>query len=398
MRILRGECKTPGGKLVGVNVTADPADGRALACRLDGDFFVEGDDAEAQALIDDVERTLVVGASVMSAIARHDGARLVGTDAAAIETAYARAMGIRPTMNGRPAPDGEEGSDRLRLARNDQESGIAAARNDADGTSALARNDDTDGDTDGEADRWHARWAALRPLVVHDAPRDPAEQMAVDEQWARDVAAGLRPATVRFWEWAGPAVVVGRFQSIPDEVHEDEAAHEGIAVVRRCTGGGAMFIEPGNTITYSLYAPLPFVDGIDVETSYRLCDQWLIDALCAIGVDARFAGLNDIASSHGKIGGAAQRRFPAANGGPGAVLHHVTMAYDIDAGKMARVLNTSSEKMSDKAVKSARKRVDPLRSQTGLAREAIIERFIAHLIGRGARPLSGAGVADRLSA
>ena len=32
-------------------------------------------------------------------------------------------------------------------------------------------------------------------------------------------------------------------------------------VVRRCTGGGAMFIEPGNTITYSLYAPLDFVQG-----------------------------------------------------------------------------------------------------------------------------------------
>lgn len=220
----------------------------------------------------------------------------------------------------------------------------------------------------------------------------------IDEQWARDVASGDRPATVRFWEWAGPAVVVGRFQSIPDEVHEDEAAREHIAVVRRCTGGGAMFIEPGNTITYSLYAPLPFVDGIDVETSYRLCDQWLIDALRGLGVDARFAGLNDIASSHGKIGGAAQRRFPATNGGPGAVLHHVTMAYDIDAEKMTRVLNTSAEKLSDKAVRSARKRVDPLRSQTGLARETIIERLIAHLTGLGARPLSGAGLAERLPA
>ena len=88
----------------------------------------------------------------------------------------------------------------------------------------------------------------------------------------------------------------------------------------------------------------------------------------------RFAGLNDIASQYGKIGGAAQRRFPVGPGG--AVLHHVTMAYDIDAAKMNRVLNTSREKMSDKAVKSAVKRVDPMKSQTGLSRARIVEHLI----------------------
>ena len=80
------------------------------------------------------------------------------------------------------------------------------------------------------------------------------------------------------------------------------------------------------------------------------------------------------ASQYGKIGGAAQRRFPVGSGG--AVLHHVTMAYDIDAAKMSRVLNTSREKMSDKAVKSAVKRVDPMKSQTGLSREHIVEHLI----------------------
>ena len=94
--------------------------------------------------------------------------------------------------------------------------------------------------------------------------------MDVDVQWSREVAAGERPATIRFWQWASPAVVVGRFQSIPDEVHEDVAAKEGFTVVRRCTGGGAMFIEPGNTITYSLYAPRWFAADLDIEESYRL--------------------------------------------------------------------------------------------------------------------------------
>lgn len=59
------------------------------------------------------------------------------------------------------------------------------------------------------------------------------------------------------------------------------------------------------------------------------------------------------------------------------MLHHVTMAYDIDAAKMARVLNTSQEKLSDKAVRSAVKRVDPMKSQTGLTREQIIDDLLA---------------------
>ena len=57
-------------------------------------------------------------------------------------------------------------------------------------------------------------------------------------------------------------------------------------------------------------------------------------------------------------------------------MHHVTLAYDIDAEKMGRVLNTSREKMSDKAVKSAVKRVDPMRSQTGMSREDVVERLL----------------------
>lgn len=159
-----------------------------------------------------------------------------------------------------------------------------------------------------------------------------------------------------------------------DEVNLDIAKQLGFDVVRRCTGGGAMFIEPGNTITYSLYAPLDFVQGVSIEESYRLCDWWLVEALRELGLDVRFTGLNDIASQYGKIGGAAQRRFPVGSGG--AVLHHVTMAYDIDAAKMSRVLNTSREKMSDKAVKSAVKRVDPVKSQTGLSRARIVEHLI----------------------
>ena len=83
-----------------------------------------------------------------------------------------------------------------------------------------------------------------------------------------------------------------------------------------------MFVEPGSTITYSLYA------------------------------QKRLAG--------------------------GAVLHHVTMAYDIDAGAMTRVLRIGREKLPAKGIPGAAKRVDPLRRQTRLPRAEIIAALAAH--------------------
>jgi lipoate-protein ligase A len=144
-------------------------------------------------------------------------------------------------------------------------------------------------------------------------------------------------------------------------------AKHGIKVVRRISGGGAMFMEAGNCITYSLYLPQTLVDGLSFADSYPFLDAWVMAALEKLGINAFYVPLNDIATDQGKIGGAAQKRL--ANGG---MLHHVTMSYDIDADKMVDVLRIGKEKLSDKGTRSAKKRVDPLRRQTGLARAAII--------------------------
>jgi lipoate---protein ligase len=166
-------------------------------------------------------------------------------------------------------------------------------------------------------------------------------------------------------------VVIGRFQSVRNEVDPEGAQRHNVEVVRRISGGGAMFIEPGNTITYSIYAPRSLVAGMGTTESYAFLDQWVLDALAEVGVRAWYQPINDIISEAGKIGGAAQLRRSDA------VLHHVTMAYDIDSAKMLEVLRIGREKLSDKGTRSAAKRVDPLRSQTGLGRAAIIDQLVA---------------------
>jgi lipoate-protein ligase A len=207
--------------------------------------------------------------------------------------------------------------------------------------------------------------------LIHTAPQSPTLHMALDEVLTHEVGAGRRLPTLRIWEWAAPAVVIGRFQSLRNEVDMDAAQRHGIEVVRRISGGGAMFIEPGNTITYSIYAPLSLIKDLSFQQAYAFMDAWVIEALGELGIKAWYQPLNDITSEGGKIAGAAQ----AHRGG--AVLHHVTMAYDIDAAKMLDVLRIGREKLSDKGTTSAAKRVDPLRSQTGLPREAVIARMVA---------------------
>jgi lipoate---protein ligase len=90
--------------------------------------------------------------------------------------------------------------------------------------------------------------------------------------------------------------------------------------------------------------------------SYAFLDEWVVEALCSLGIDAWYEPINDITSSNGKTGGAVQARRR------GAVLHHVTMSYEMDAAKMVEVLRIGQEKVSEKAIQSVEKRVGPLRS------------------------------------
>lgn len=306
---LHGEYKVPGGKLVVVDL--EVANGHFANVSLSGDFFLEPDEA-----LQDINKALtgLPGTSTAADIAAAvtaglpEGAVLFGFSAEAVAITVRRALS--------------------------------------------------------KATGWSDhQWEVIPPTVL------PTEvNVALDEVLTEEVGAGLRNPTLRFWDWEEPSVVIGSFQSVRNEVDPDGVSRHGITVVRRISGGGAMFMEAGNCITYSLYLPQTLVDGISFADSYAFLDSWVMAALEKLGINAFYVPLNDIATDQGKIGGAAQKRL--ANGG---MLHHVTMSYDIDADKMVEVLRIGKEKLSDKGTRSAKKRVDPLRRQTGLARSAILK-------------------------
>ncbi|WP_371552702.1 lipoate--protein ligase family protein [Streptomyces sp. NBC_00554] len=320
---MHGEYKVPGGKLVVVDL--DVEGGVLRHAHVAGDFFLEPDEA-----LDAVNHAL-------------NGAP-ADTDAAGLAARVDAALPEGTVMYGLTSE------------------GIAIAVR-----RALAHATD---------------WTDYDWQLIHEGPQSPALHMALDEVLTTEVAAGHRPPTLRVWEWATPSVIIGSFQSLRNEVDPAGAERHGIEVVRRISGGGAMFVEPGNTITYSLSVPESLVQGLSFQDSYAYLDDWVLGALGDMGIKAWYQPLNDIATEAGKVAGAAQKRMVGPGGGPGAVLHHVTMAYDIDADKMLEVLRIGREKLSDKGTKSAQKRVDPLRRQTGLAREAVIERMIDSFRGR----------------
>ncbi|MDF2506953.1 MAG: lipoate--protein ligase [Microbacterium sp.] len=308
---MHGEYKVPGGKLVVVDLEIE--DDRIARFRLAGDFFLEPDSA-----LDDINAAVnglpveadstAIAAAVRSALP--DGAQLLGFSPEAVGTAVRRALVTAPG------------------------------------------------------------WRDFDWEIVHDEAVSPRMNLALDEVLTARVGEGRRRPTLRIWEWNESAVVIGSFQSYRNEVDPDGAARHGFDVVRRISGGGAMLMAAGQIITYSLYVPASLVAGMTFADSYAFLDDWVLQALRSLGIDAVYQPLNDIASPTGKIGGAAQKRL--ANGG---VLHHATLSYDIDGQVMTEVLRIGREKLSDKGTTSAAKRVDPLRSQTGLERAEIIERF-----------------------
>lgn len=365
--VTRGECKTLGGKFVGVSLGWGN-DIRPESARIDGDFFATTDDAASRALCvlqdtivaaladphaDAVEalQSRVLPAWRESAI----GQALVGVAPEAVVIAAARAY-LAMTPDDAMTPGGEA-ADSVQLLPQPQLGQPCDPRDDHTGRMAAPTP-------------LQSRWQESPWGVVTDPePLAPQRQMDLDATLAQRVADGELPPFVRFWRWGGKAIVLGAYQSEQAQVNVQAAQCEGFHIVRRCTGGGTMVVEPADTITYSLYAPLSFVRGLDPLHAYALCDEWLVHALRDLGVHASHEPVNDIASPAGKIGGGASRRFLAHPGaaGDGCFLHHVTLAYDMDAAMMVRVLRISSEKLRGKHVASAAKRVDPLRHQLAAA-------------------------------
>lgn len=209
--------------------------------------------------------------------------------------------------------------------------------------------------------------------IINEGEYSEAMHHALDEVLAEKMNNGDMRPTLRFWHRPHTSIPIGRFQSYHDEVESEFIEDNDIEVVRRITGGGAMFSEPGKVITYSIYIPKDLVSS-DIRESYREIDRFAVDALNDLGVDAEYRPLNDIEHEDGKLGGAAQTRKQ------NSVLHHTMMSYDLNTKKMLKALRIGKEKVSDKAIESAEKRVARISDYIDDSREEVIDALIENFV------------------
>ncbi|MEM2121144.1 MAG: biotin/lipoate A/B protein ligase family protein [Candidatus Woesearchaeota archaeon] len=177
-------------------------------------------------------------------------------------------------------------------------------------------------------------------------------QMAIDEAILEARIKDLVPNTIRFYTWNPKCVSIGYFQSLEKEVNIEKAKREGVDVVRRITGGGAVFHD--KELTYSIVVSENLVSH-DVLKSYEKICNAIIRGLEFLGVKAVFKLINDIVVDEKKISGNAQTRRQ------NIILQHGTILLDVDVKRMFSLLKVPDEKIRDKIISSVEERVTSLK-------------------------------------
>lgn len=194
---------------------------------------------------------------------------------------------------------------------------------------------------------------------ISDDGAGAAQGLATDEalllHHGRD-AAGPHEATLRLYTYRSHCALVGRFQSLHDEVDLVAARRLGVEVARRPTGGGAIIMGAGQLgVAVATRAPAD-VSPRDLLARYA---QGVSAGLQRLGLTPRFAGKNDLQVDGRKVAGLGLYVDPA-----GALLFHASVLADLDIALMLRVLRIPGAKLSDKGVRRVGERV------TTIAREA----------------------------
>ena len=168
-----------------------------------------------------------------------------------------------------------------------------------------------------------------------------AMNMAIDEAIAEMLTFNEVSPTIRFYGWNPSAVSIGCFQNLQDEVDVGLCKELGIDIVRRRTGGGAVYHDKDGEITYSVICPEAMVDR-DINAAYRQICGLIVKGLKMVGITAEFRPINDITVNGKKISGSAQTRRS------GIFTQHGTVLYSIDPEVMFSVLKVDREKAVSK--------------------------------------------------
>lgn len=131
-----------------------------------------------------------------------------------------------------------------------------------------------------------SKGAPLWRRVCTEALPGP-ENMAIDEVLLESFRENPERPIFRTYRWSPAAVSLGRFQTWDEDIFPETCAERGFSIVRRITGGGAIFHD--HELTYSLVCGRRDLGSMTVKESFRVLCSFLIDAYRNLGLDAAFA-------------------------------------------------------------------------------------------------------------
>jgi lipoate---protein ligase len=198
-------------------------------------------------------------------------------------------------------------------------------------------------------------------LFIENPSSDPYFNLAVEEYLLKHLDTDI----AMIWS-SKPSIIVGKHQNTLAEINLDYVRKNNIPVVRRLSGGGTVFHDPGN-INFTFIRKTAREKLVD----FKAHTQPIVDFLRSINIDARLEGKNDIRVSGLKVSGNAEHIFRDK------VIHHGTLLFDSDLKHLNLAIKAKEEKFQSKAVKSIRSTVANISdfSGPGLSREAFVEQL-----------------------
>ena len=144
-----------------------------------------------------------------------------------------------------------------------------------------------------------------------------------------------------------PAIIVGKHQNTIEEINSEYVKQNGIHVVRRISGGGAVYHDLNN-LNYTIISN----EDKGADFDFKTFSKPVIDTLADLGVKAEFTGRNDLVIDGKKICGNAQAYLP------GRVMHHGCLLFDTDLTVLSKALEAPKDKIESRSVNSVRSVVD----------------------------------------